>query len=200
MLARAKRVFPGVVVSVMLAAPALASGGAHDSATNAHTARKVPAVEGPRRAAAHSSRNGGRQVRQVVSASRWRRGMRLTTVSEAALVNDGTLWSEVGREETAGSHGLMQTGLASWYGGTRWQGRMMSSGERFDAKELTAAHATLPLGSLVRVSLLEGGGSVVVKITDRPGTRRRIIDLSEAAARALGILGRGVAMVSLEPL
>lgn len=94
----------------------------------------------------------------------------------------------------------LQFGIASWYGGKRWQGRLTSSGTRYDENQLTAAHATLPLGSKVRVHLVGTDREVVVTITDRPGTRRRIIDLSRAAAAALGILSRGVAEVSLEPI
>lgn len=95
---------------------------------------------------------------------------------------------------------IRQIGIASWYGGKRWQGRFTSSGTRYDENELTAAHATLPLGSLARVRLVGSDREVVVTITDRPGTRRRIIDLSRRAAAALGILSRGVAEVSVEPL
>ena len=70
---------------------------------------------------------------------------------------------------------------------------------RIDQNSLTAAHATLPIGTRVRVTLVGSGRNVVVTINDRPGTRERIIDLSRAAARELGILGRGVAMVTLSP-
>ncbi len=94
----------------------------------------------------------------------------------------------------------LQFGVASWYGGKRWQGHLTSSGTRYDENKLTAAHATLPLGTQVRVRLVGTDREVVVTITDRPGTRRRIIDLSRAAAAALGILSRGVAEVSLEPI
>lgn len=93
-----------------------------------------------------------------------------------------------------------QTGIASWYGGPRWQGNRTSSGERYNENRLTAAHASLPLGSLVRVTLVDTEQSVVVTITDRPGTRRRVIDLSRGAASALGMIDRGVAEVSLQPL
>lgn len=93
-----------------------------------------------------------------------------------------------------------QTGVASWYGGRRWQGRRTSSGARYDENLLTAAHATLPLGSRVRVVVPSTGRSVIVTINDRPGTRTRIIDLSRAAAARLGILHRGVATVTLLPV
>ena len=93
-----------------------------------------------------------------------------------------------------------QTGIASWYGGSRWQGNLTTSGERFDENRLTAAHASLPLGSQVRVTLIDAHQSVVVTITDRPGTTRRVIDLSRAAAARLGMLDRGLARVYLQPL
>lgn len=104
----------------------------------------------------------------------------------------GPVWSDA-------SGRWRQTGIASWYGGKRWQGRRTTSGEHFDDQALTAAHATLPLGSQVRVIVADTGRSVVVTINDRPGTRRRIIDLSRAAAARLGILERGVATVTLLP-
>ena len=93
-----------------------------------------------------------------------------------------------------------QTGIASWYGGPKWQGRQTSSGTHYDENELTAAHRTLPLGSKVRVQLAGSDRTVVVTINDRPGTHNRIIDLSRGAAAALGILDRGVAKVTLSAL
>lgn len=93
-----------------------------------------------------------------------------------------------------------QTGVASWYGGARWQGNRTASGARYDQNQLTAAHATLPIGTRVRVTLEGTDRSVVVLINDRPGTRRRIIDLSRSAAAELGILTQGVAVVTLSTL
>jgi len=93
-----------------------------------------------------------------------------------------------------------QVGIASWYGGQQWNGHRTSDGGIFSDTELTAAHATLPMGSLVRVTLGSSDRSVVVRINDRPGTRRRIIDLSRAAAEQLGMLSRGTAVVMLSPL
>ena len=91
-------------------------------------------------------------------------------------------------------------GVASWYG-ARHQGRPTASGEPFDFYKLTAAHRTLSLGSRVRVTNLENGRSVVVRITDRgPYESGRIIDLSYTAAKALGMLERGLARVRLEVL
>lgn len=92
-----------------------------------------------------------------------------------------------------------QVGIASWYGGHRWQGRLTAAGVRYDERELTAAHASLPMGSRVRVTVADSDRSIIVTINDRPGTRKRIIDLSRAAAIELGILARGVAQVTLTP-
>jgi rare lipoprotein A len=89
-------------------------------------------------------------------------------------------------------------GLASWYGG-KFHGRLTSSGEVFDTNTLTAAHRLLPFGTLVKVTNLDNGLSTVVRINDRgPFVEGRIIDLSRAAADQIGMLGEGVARVSLE--
>jgi rare lipoprotein A (peptidoglycan hydrolase) len=93
-----------------------------------------------------------------------------------------------------------QIGIASWYGGARWQGHRTASGVRYDEHELTAAHASLPLGSKVRVSSETTGRSVIVTINDRPGTRSRVIDLSYEAAKQLGLLSRGIGLVTLTPM
>ncbi|WP_308719681.1 septal ring lytic transglycosylase RlpA family protein [Komagataeibacter xylinus] len=93
-----------------------------------------------------------------------------------------------------------QHGLASWYGTNMQDGHATASGERFDPDALTAAHRQLPLGTRVRVHAVSTGRSVVVRINDRgPYHGRRIIDLSAAAARQLGIISRGVSMVDIEP-
>ena len=90
------------------------------------------------------------------------------------------------------------SGLASWYGAAH-RGLRTASGEGFDPKALTAAHRTLALGSIVRVTSLANGKSVKVRINDRgPHVRGRIIDLSAAAARALDLNDDGVARVKLE--
>ena len=93
-----------------------------------------------------------------------------------------------------------QSGIASWYGGSRWQGHATSSGTTFNDSELTAAHATLPFGTRVRVTVENTGRSIEVLINDRPGTRTRIIDLSRGAAHALGMIQSGVAKVTLSRL
>jgi len=89
-------------------------------------------------------------------------------------------------------------GFASWYGG-KFHGRLTSSGEVFDTNEMTAAHRTLPFGTVVKVTNLDNGRSAVVKINDRgPFVEGRVIDLSRAAAEEIDMLGQGVARVSLE--
>jgi rare lipoprotein A len=90
-------------------------------------------------------------------------------------------------------------GVASWYG-PRFDGKKTANGERFDQDALTAAHATIAFGSKVRVTNLENGRKVVVRINDRPGDPDRIIDLSRAAGKALGIIHPGTARVRLEVL
>jgi rare lipoprotein A len=91
-------------------------------------------------------------------------------------------------------------GSASYYG-HRFHGRKTASGERFDMHAFTAAHRTLAMGTHVRVTNLDNGRKVVVRINDRgPFHSRRIIDVSYAAARELGMLGTGVAPVKLEVL
>ena len=90
-----------------------------------------------------------------------------------------------------------EAGQASWYGG-RHNGRRTSSGEVFNQNAMTAAHAYLPLGSRVRVTMAGTGSSVVVTITDRqPDHGRRIIDLSRGAAARIGLLGQGTGAVTL---
>ena len=91
----------------------------------------------------------------------------------------------------------IETGQASWYG-LRHNGRRTSSGETFDDRALTAAHPSLPLGSQVRVTSARTGASVIVTINDRqPPHGLRVIDLSRAAAARIGMLGSGIAMVTL---
>ncbi|KAA2235618.1 septal ring lytic transglycosylase RlpA family protein [Salinarimonas soli] len=97
--------------------------------------------------------------------------------------------------ETARAASSRQHGLASWYG-PGFHGRKTASGERFNAGSLTAAHRTLPFGTRVRVVNRKNGRSIVVRINDRgPYAHGRIIDLSQASARAIG--ANGVVQVAL---
>jgi len=93
---------------------------------------------------------------------------------------------------------MMETGLASWYG-PKFHGKLTASGEVFNQEKFTAAHPTLPWGSRVKVTNLDNGKSVDVRINDRgPFGKGRIIDVSRAAAKALGMVGRGITTVRLE--
>jgi rare lipoprotein A len=88
-----------------------------------------------------------------------------------------------------------ETGVASWYGG-EFRGRRTANGEVFDADALTAAHPTLPMPVNVRVTNLENGKSLVLRVNDRgPFRRGRIIDVSQRAAQLLGFYGKGTAKV-----
>jgi rare lipoprotein A len=100
----------------------------------------------------------------------------------------------------ARKNGAAEIGIASWYG-KDFHGRPTSSSEIYNMNDMTAAHKTLPFGTRVMVINLENGRSAVVRINDRgPFIRGRIIDLSYAAARILGIVGPGTARVRLEIL
>ena len=96
--------------------------------------------------------------------------------------------------------GFAQTGIASWYG-KDFHGKTTSNGERYDMHAMTAAHKTLPLGVFVKVQNRENGREAVVRVNDRgPFVRGRIIDLSYAAAKQLGIDLAGTGSVRVEAL
>jgi len=91
-----------------------------------------------------------------------------------------------------------ETGIASWYG-PDFHGKMTANGEAFDQNAVSAAHKTLPLPSVVRVTNLENGRSLVVRVNDRgPFANGRIIDLSRRAAQLLGVEGAGTAKVRVQ--
>jgi rare lipoprotein A len=94
--------------------------------------------------------------------------------------------------------GPMQIGSAAWY---NWVGSRTASGEILDSTTATAAHRSLPLASYAKVTNLDNGCAVIVRINDRgPWSRRFIIDLSPRAAAALGVIHTGVAAVTVEPV
>ena len=94
--------------------------------------------------------------------------------------------------------GYTQTGIASWYGDKEHRNKT-ASGERFNRYAYTAAHKSLPFGTVVRITSLENGRDVVVKINDRgPFIRGRIIDLSYASARSIDLIRTGTAKVKVE--
>ena len=91
-----------------------------------------------------------------------------------------------------------ETGIASWYG-EQFHGKYTANGETFDLNQLTAAHRTLPMPTVVRVTNLENGRSIEVRVNDRgPYARGRILDLSRRAAQLLGFEGQGTAKVRVQ--
>lgn len=93
-----------------------------------------------------------------------------------------------------------QEGVVSWYG-AQFHDRKTASGERFDSGAMTMAHPKLPFGTMVRVTNLRNGRSVVVRVNDRgPFVGKRIADLSQAAASEIGMMRRGVARARIEVL
>lgn len=100
----------------------------------------------------------------------------------------------------ASEDGYEETGEASWYG-NEFHGRFTANGERYDQDGLTAAHKTLPLPSIVRVTNLETGQVATIRVNDRgPFKSGRVIDLSRGSAKALGIIGKGTAKVRVQYL
>ncbi|HEX6975440.1 MAG TPA: septal ring lytic transglycosylase RlpA family protein [Vicinamibacterales bacterium] len=127
-------------------------------------------------------------------------GVTLVTLLVLCLVTINSLSAEQRRTRLP----RPQVGLASFYGAA-FQGEETASGEDFDLRDMTAAHRTLPMGSVVRVTNLENGKSVIVRINDRGpyGANHRkgtIIDLSKGAARRLGFIKDGLTRVRLEVL
>jgi rare lipoprotein A len=189
MTTRASRVLPGVLVSMLLAGSFIA---APTQASAADAPDRNSISQDHRRPSANPR---GHKTAQKAGKTTLANARRRPAASTTAFIDDGFSHTT----DADGHVGWRQTGVASWYGGARWQGHRTSSGDRYDENALTAAHATLPLGSQVRVTLANSQRSVIVTITDRPGTRVRIIDLSRGAARELGILSQGVAVVTLSP-
>ncbi|HUL42886.1 MAG TPA: septal ring lytic transglycosylase RlpA family protein [Bacteroidota bacterium] len=100
----------------------------------------------------------------------------------------------------SGNFAMSEEGVASYYA-DEFNGRMTSSGEKYDMNQMTAAHRTLPFNTRVRVTNESSGQSVVVRINDRgPFKGDRIIDLSLAAAKAISLITTGTGMVRLEVL
>jgi rare lipoprotein A len=93
-----------------------------------------------------------------------------------------------------------EEGVASWYG-NEFHSKATANGERYNQYAMTAAHRTLPLPSMVKVTNLENGEEIIVKVNDRgPFAKERIIDLSKKAAQKLGMIGKGTANVKVEYL
>jgi rare lipoprotein A len=100
--------------------------------------------------------------------------------------------------QVGGSYSALEEGIASYYA-DEFNGRKTSNGEVFDMDSLTAAHRSLPFNSKVKVTNLNNGQAITVRINDRgPFVEGRIIDLSRAGAKAIGMIGSGTAPVRLE--
>jgi rare lipoprotein A len=167
------RVFSAAAVSVF----ALMAGGCHRKTTRAYHPPPPPATS-------TAANHNGSSVRPVHPSDRVTPG---TVVPSPAPVPNNL-----------GKPILTETGLASWYG-PPYAGRKGADGKVYNQNAMTAAHLTLPMGTMVRVTNLTNNESVVVKITDRgPFVRGRIIDLSLAAAKATGVYRAGVAKVKVE--
>jgi len=117
-------------------------------------------------------------------------------VASALVVSAACSWIPKGEVQL--DVGLKDRGVASWYG-EPFHGKQAANGELFDMEALTAAHRTLPLGSMVRVVNLINGKHVHVRINDRgPYVNGRILDLSHAAAAYLGMVEGGLSVVQVE--
>jgi rare lipoprotein A len=136
---------------------------------------------------------------QLTDMPRAPKGLHLATTAGLALVLLSLPISVAGQENPGPSQpAFAQTGKASWYGAD-FHGRKTASGAPFDQHAMTAAHRTLPLGTRVKVTSLETGRAILVRINDRgPFIDGRIIDLSKRAASELGMEEAGVAPVKVE--
>jgi rare lipoprotein A len=122
------------------------------------------------------------------------------SAGEGQVVRGATSYTVLGQtyKPMLSGGGYSEEGLASWYG-PNFHDKLTASGERYDMYGMTAAHKVLPFGSMVRVTSLENGKSVVVRINDRgPFVGNRIIDLSKAAAEQLDMTEKGTMMVRVE--
>lgn len=95
---------------------------------------------------------------------------------------------------------IVKEGMASYYS-DKFQGKKTASGELYHKDSLTAAHPTLPFGTRIKVTLVKSNKSVIVRVNDRgPHSKKRVIDLSRAAANRIGLIQAGIGKVSLEVL
>lgn len=134
----------------------------------------------------------------LMRALPWLRRTALPLAFVPALALAGCAGSYSWKPVEAPSSGRITEGIASWYG-PGYHGRKTASGETFDQDGLTAAHPTWAFGTRVKVTLLSTGKSVVVRINDRfPEHKKRAIDLSRGAAKAIGLIGPGTGRVRLE--
>jgi rare lipoprotein A len=112
--------------------------------------------------------------------------------------DSGQVLSSPSTSEVTPTPSYRETGTASWYGG-EFQGRRTASGEIFDMYGMSAAHRTLPLGTVIRVTNLDNSRNITLKVNDRgPFVRGRVLELSYGAARELGFAKQGTATVRIE--
>jgi rare lipoprotein A len=117
----------------------------------------------------------------------------------ALVLPGGNALAEIASALDRGNY-TVQEGVVSWYG-AQFHDRKTASGERFDSGAFTMAHPKLPFGTMVRVTNLRNGRSVVVRVNDRgPFVGKRIADLSQAAASEIGMMHKGVARTRIEVL
>src|SRR5438309_10229973 len=123
------------------------------------------------------------------------------TILAASLLSVSMISAASLSKRFTGNTKSHSVGIASWYG-IQHQGRPMANGKKFDRRKLTAAYWYVPLGTVLPVVILENGRSVTVTVTDRgPNLRlHRVLDLSEAAARKLGYVEKGLTPVFVSPL
>jgi rare lipoprotein A len=174
------------------ASPAAPAGEPSHILSRCPPPRRPSAPPSPR-SEGRSADLGGRQRRRQAAAL-------AGLLASAALVSGACTGNHRPATPAAQAGGKIARGTASWYG-SEFNGRRTANGERYDMRALTAAHLNLPFGSLVQVTNLDNGRQVVVRINDRgPFGRRRVIDVSYAAARQLGMVGAGTARVELAVL
>jgi rare lipoprotein A len=173
---------------VSSAAMAKQNPSAHQQTASSFKMKSAtPARARSARNAAAARRAGTRRVKAV---QRSRDMVRRTAALPAADQYIGPL----------SATGQSQVGRAAWYG-NQHVGHLTASGEPLDAVHATAAHRSLPLHSLVRVTNLNNGRSVVVRINDRgPVSRSLLIDMSPSAAAAIDMIDEGIAQVMIEPV
>jgi len=127
------------------------------------------------------------QYRRLASTPRMHRRVAMSPIHRAAIAKKKVAAKKAAEHATVG--------VASFY----WQGSKTANGEKFNPRELTAAHRTLPFGTRIRVTDVTTGRSVTVRVNDRgPFIPGRIVDVSAGAAESLGMAGRGLAKVKLD--
>lgn len=173
------------------------------AATHSRTAQKSPVVQpGDRCAYEPETRHVPESRGSHARATQYANGAACERSGSGARVSGKSGASAAARSKTQARQAPKRRliGVASYYG-PGFVNRPTANGERFDPRAMTAAHRTLPFGTRVRVTNLENGRQVVVRINDRgPYRKGRVIDLSRAAARRLGFVEDGVTNVRIEVL